>query len=1261
MCKSPSGADHTSLSTAGNRWHIDCFRCHSCHTLLDSDANLLLLGDGSLICNNCTYSCSACHNKIEDLAILTGDQAFCASCFRCRNCKRKIENLRYARTSQGIFCMSCHESLMARRRKKSKNLAKASLDPNGRVEKALPSLPPGAASLTAFSPDIETPPELTASVSNGKSPGQRHGQGPGRREPSASNRRDVSPMSDDTHKEEVTLPSSTYVKDGRPTNASGSDDGDVSGYIPLGFDSTPISGPPQISRRPIPTDSSPPATTDSKPSPRDYFGAARLPAKSSSTHRDVLREEPRPASSRSASADRGDLARPTPPAQPKNSPHIAYQEKGRQKRRDVSGNNTPGSTTGVASPSVTQDKQERTKTQSATSSPFTHGKNDGFKLQDVPKAKKLHSRQNSRAETSPRIPTEASRDIPQYEATNGDSPASIDSPNPFDDPKRKEGTAPAAVPVPPKHADRPARGDSLAARNRSADPPTPTVNTATAETPHERKVSNNSIPAFVDAQTSLSRDNSRHVPVEQVAQAPSPRTRSSFDAPPPRSSSRPSNQTQPAIVEDFTAPRSAPPPPPPTSADRHRHNDSVSTRYSDLRSDAQPSPSMRSPALPRQSADGFSVEEEMARIMSGDSKREKEDRTSSVIRKVSNAVRHGRSYSDRAAGAVSRTPGNGSVDLNGTPMIISSPIMTASPNNRDVDHLKAQLARALNRITELETDKASLEHRLNGSSEIREVDSELHEKRSTMALLDTQKEMLIRQLESMTEHLEKARNSEQPLDLSEFKSGSMNDYVKSIEKLSDKMSAQINDLMNERNALSNEIRDLVAIKDKAIQEYEEISAKNHQLHGMNQQIVQGMQQMYKENRGPNAAEPTRSASTNGLGIYHPNAKMETPPPEMKQLNMVNTDGSLPNLMQESEAESAAILNAPQVVNIRKAAQPKKFTWRRNGEKIAKNVTKGIKGAFAQSNANERGGPSYGEIGMPYNAMHVGGNVTHVSHLPQASAGSEQGNFGARQGIPQQGAGQAGFGWLAQKNGGLKAGNLGSGGRNGSNSNLIAPSVASADGSGNTKLSPFQRCMENANEGVVLFGSELEARCEFEKRVVPSMVTRCIEEVELRGMDVEGVYRKSGGSGQVKTVQQGFERDGNHDVSDPDLDIHAVTSALKQYFRKLPTPLITYDVYDSLLDAGQLHDSEKQALALRAAVAELPEHHRNCLEFLFQHLVRVASRQDQNLMTTLNLAVVFAPTIMRPRSIEREMSDMQAQREAVQALLQHHITVFAEDD
>jgi hypothetical protein len=162
------------MTAAGNRWHIDCFRCNTCGTLLDSDANLLLLGDGSLICNNCTYSCSSCGNKIEDLAILTGDQAFCANCFKCRNCKRKIENLRYARTSQGIFCMDCHESLMARRRKRTARNApqrqKSGPNPGIHLDKSLPSLPMSPMPVTASASEPVPAPSDPFSVTSTELP-----------------------------------------------------------------------------------------------------------------------------------------------------------------------------------------------------------------------------------------------------------------------------------------------------------------------------------------------------------------------------------------------------------------------------------------------------------------------------------------------------------------------------------------------------------------------------------------------------------------------------------------------------------------------------------------------------------------------------------------------------------------------------------------------------------------------------------------------------------------------------------------------------------------------------------------------------------------------------------------------------------------------------------------------------------------------------------------------------------------------------------
>ncbi|KAL8725075.1 MAG: hypothetical protein Q9166_007586 [cf. Caloplaca sp. 2 TL-2023] len=88
---------------ADHRWQFECFRCNIFSILLDSDTGSILVSDGSLICDNCAYSCSCCGNKVGDLAIWIGDPAYCAGCTKCRNCEKRIENLKYARTSQGVF------------------------------------------------------------------------------------------------------------------------------------------------------------------------------------------------------------------------------------------------------------------------------------------------------------------------------------------------------------------------------------------------------------------------------------------------------------------------------------------------------------------------------------------------------------------------------------------------------------------------------------------------------------------------------------------------------------------------------------------------------------------------------------------------------------------------------------------------------------------------------------------------------------------------------------------------------------------------------------------------------------------------------------------------------------------------------------------------------------------------------------------------------------------------------------------------------
>jgi hypothetical protein len=161
------------------------------------------------------------------------------------------------------------------------------------------------------------------------------------------------------------------------------------------------------------------------------------------------------------------------------------------------------------------------------------------------------------------------------------------------------------------------------------------------------------------------------------------------------------------------------------------------------------------------------------------------------------------------------------------------------------------------------------------------------------------------------------------------------------------------------------------------------------------------------------------------------------------------------------------------------------------------------------------------------------------------------------------------------------------------------------------------------------------------------------------MDVEGIYRKSGGNSQIQGVKEGFERDSDFDISDPDLDINAVTSTLKQYFRRLPTPLITFPVYDLLLASMSPpgRPANETIQLMRNAILDLPPRHRDTLEFLVFHLARVVEREKENLMTSLNVAVVFAPTVMRPESLTREMQESQEKNRAVQFLIENCQGVF----
>jgi acetolactate synthase small subunit len=342
----------------------------------------------------------------------------------------------------------------------------------------------------------------------------------------------------------------------------------------------------------------------------------------------------------------------------------------------------------------------------------------------------------------------------------------------------------------------------------------------------------------------------------------------------------------------------------------------------------------------------FSLEEDMARIMGQDESYAAQN-SESFLRRVSNSVRHGRSFSDKGS-RVSKDAKWPKSPVNGTTPVPDARSPSRSPgasHSEEVAWLRSELRKERQRVLEKEQKIAEMEAVLNATADVKQVNTELNEKRSTMVVLDAKKEIVMRELSVLTDHLEaEKRGASGPLDLGKITSKVLRDFVESLHKLKESFTPQIEELVQKRNDAAEELANLNRMKDKSFQEFEQLSSKNAQLAELNNQLVHQIQELYKAN----SIEGNRGA--NGLGIYSHGKEKSLSAIDALKATSNDLAASVSTANLSEEAEPATVVPGPQVVNIRKG-QPRKFNWKKGGQNVAKGVTKGIKGAFMSSDSN----------------------------------------------------------------------------------------------------------------------------------------------------------------------------------------------------------------------------------------------------------------------------------------------------------------------
>lgn len=168
----------------------------------------------------------------------------------------------------------------------------------------------------------------------------------------------------------------------------------------------------------------------------------------------------------------------------------------------------------------------------------------------------------------------------------------------------------------------------------------------------------------------------------------------------------------------------------------------------------------------------------------------------------------------------------------------------------------------------------------------------------------------------------------------------------------------------------------------------------------------------------------------------------------------------------------------------------------------------------------------------------------------------------------------------------------------------------------------------------VFGCDLQDHLQLSGQEVPQVLKSCAEFVEEHGV-VDGIYRLSGVSSNIQKLRQEFEAERKPELR-KDIylqDIHCVSSLCKAYFRELPDPLLTYRLYDKFAEAVAVQLEPERLVKILEVLRELPIPNYRTLEFLMRHLVHMASFSSQTNMHARNLAIVWAPNLLRSKDIE----------------------------
>ncbi|GAA6006236.1 hypothetical protein JCM11491_002080 [Sporobolomyces phaffii] len=1220
--------DNTVVSFGKYLFHVDC-RCAKCHNLVEHDTNLLLLSDGSPVCENCSYICSVCSKPIHNEAIVTGDESYHAECFRCRSCSNKIEELIFAKTTQGIWCMACHNERVARTRKhaEAKRSRGARKDKNGDERSS------GAGGAAGGS----------SSKSSSRSKGEREHRDRDRdREKSKDSQASSShhAFESDPPPQPSHLESQIPIRPLPPSPlnglfASSSTSADLAASSHRRIKTTPGDAPRHSPSIDLP--------------PSGSAQSLNTLASNRSTTPTIHSRTPSNLSSSQVHHD-------DPQHRPLNPPSLNSLRE--------------------------QHSASTSRRPSAEHSYFNDPRGVGSTSPEPPHDAFRPTHYGGDGSLSPKLPLEASRQGSLSAPTTGvDKSANRRSgfygrPSISDESPAPSTTTTTAAGGPVRASST----DDSAAAALSRTPPT-----ATSSTPLFTPPPPSAVP--IDQQTPpassfpSSNDSSQRLHGSMSFYDPDSllflNGIGSNPASPKISSSE--QDSLPSITRtsgDGGGPRRSTP-----SRGRDDDEDDEQELLEPLATDLNRSHSKRhgggagatataTARRQRPSGDGSSnsgsgdddddEEEEGERRRAGGDAGGK----SEVARKVRESIQLAKRESDGHSV-------QSGLDVELVEMLLGELEGTKKEMN-DLQSKYNAFRRASRSAFEgfsmarEEYDK-EVAARREAETEMRALRTKFLEQAKRLAQVDQeqkQQESLKRRSKDlrnsvvgMEKHLSqlKAEVALSTAQVAELAALGKDDSAASTAERPDSVHAshdelaealntrletvkdvhrdEINGLVAQKDDLLREVAELRQIRDALFEENAALQMRNADLTEKHSEATRQYDTLQDQTSKLRLLSSSAATSANGRpGHAH------SPSSSSLLSNFTSTSGGGGGANAgRSPLATARVIGSPAELN-----DSFRFAKPEAVEASTRNKFKWGKGK-SSSGTNEA------TKAMPPPPVPVA----------KSPILARQGNTDQKHAFqPVSILRPVRCDYCGDKMWGLnevRCGLCGSYAHAKCSSYLQAGCHA-----GSNHSSSYQEDTLNFTpSGPPIFGGDLIVQAKSEGREVPLVVTKCIDTVEAYGMTYEGIYRKTGGMGQTKLITQHFESKQDFDLQDRDKfnDLAAVTSCMKNYFRSLPNPLFTHDLHEEFVAAAELQDLEGRLAALEKALHKLPPIHFQTARVLFQHLHRVQLENVENKMTSANLGVVFGPTVLRSAVAAREWSDMGPKAKIVEILCDHANSIF----